>query len=119
MKTCTITLPTDYSFKALSIATVLTYLILDLLISGSALAYRVAPGIDPGIAPEMTNDSNSIEELNILLPSDPATTTEAIIRLAGSMNLESFWIKINHRLQLDSDSTMPSRFNKSPHTELA
>lgn len=111
MKTCTITLPTDYSFKALSIATVLTYLILDLLISGSALAYRVAP--------EMTNDSNSIEELNILLPSDPATTTEAIIRLAGSMNLESFWIKINHRLQLDSDSTMPSRFNKSPHTELA
>lgn len=115
MKTCTITLPTDYSFKALSIATVLTYLILDLLISGSALAYRVAPGI----APEMTNDSNSIEELNILLPSDPATTTEVIIRLAGSMNLESFWIKINHRLQLDSDSTMPSRFNKSPHTELA
>ena len=110
MKTCTATLPVEFPFKALGIATVLAYLILDLLISGSALAYRVAP--------EMTNESGAIEELNIL-PSGPTTAAESIIHLAGSISLESFWIKINHRLELDPDSTMPSRFTKSPRTELA
>ena len=110
MKTSTTIAPMDVSLKALCIATVLTFLILDLLVSGSALAYRDAP--------DAIHESDAIRELNILPGCHPVTRDDNI-QLCGSMNLENFWIKINHRLQLDADSDMPSRFQNSPHTELA
>lgn len=110
MKTRTTTAPMDVTLKALGIATVLTFLILDLLVSGSALAYRIAP--------DAIHESDGIRELNILPECSPAPC-DAVIQLCDIVNFEKFWIKVNHRLQLDPDSDMPSRFQKSPHTELA
>lgn len=110
MKTSTTIAPMNVSFKAFCIATVLTFLILDLLASGSALAYRNAPNA--------INDSGTIRELNILPDWHPATH-DAGLQLCDIVNFENFWIKINHRLHFDPNSNMPSRFQKSPHTELA
>ena len=110
MKTRTTITPMDKSFKALCFATVMTFLMLDLLASGSALAYRNAPNT--------IDNSDTIRELNILPECHPVNSDDDIL-LCGSTNLEKFWIKINHRLQLDAGSDMPSRFQKSPHTELA
>ena len=100
----------DVSFKALCIASVLTFLILDLLASGSALANRNAP--------VTTDNSDTVRELNILPDCQPVNSDEEI-QLCGSTNLEKFFIKVNHRLQLDSDIDMPARFQKSTPTELA
>ena len=100
----------DVSFKALCITTVLTFLILDLLASGSALAYRNAPNT--------IDNSDTIRELNVLPGCQPVNSDDEI-QLCGSTNLDKFWIKVNHRLQLDAEIDMPSRFQKSPHTELA
>ncbi len=110
MKTRTTITPMDKSFRALCIATVMTFLILDLLASGSALAYRNAPNT--------IDDSGTIRELNVLPGCVPAKSDDNI-QLCGSTNLDKFFIKVNHRLQLDADIDMPSRFQKSPHTELA
>ncbi len=109
MKTRTTITPMDKSFKALCIATVMTFLMLDLLASGSALAYRNAPNT--------IDDSDTMRELNVL-PGCLPVTCDDNIQLCGSTNLDKFWIKINHRLQLDTGLDMPSRFQKSPHTEL-
>ena len=110
MKTRTTLTPMDKSFKALCIATVMTFLVMDLLASGSALAYRNAPNT--------IDHSDTIRELNVLPDCVPANCNDGI-QLCGSTNLDKFWIKVNHRLLLDADIDMPSRFQKSPHTELA
>ena len=109
MKTSITIVPTNYSFKALGIAIVLTFLILDLLVSGSALAYRIAP--------DAVIESPAIEEL-MLLPECHQAPCDAGLKLCNIMNFERFWIKINHRLNFDPGSNMPSRFQKSPHTEM-
>ncbi len=100
----------DKSFRALCIASVLTFLILDLLASGSALAYRNAPNT--------IDNSDTNRKLNVLPGCLPANCNDDI-QLCGSTNLDKFFIKVNHRLQLDAEIDMPSRFQKSPHTELA